>query len=102
PFFGIVLDAKVHILLTMHEDLFAAFFVFEAEFVEALAAFAAVGLDGRHGGVVRESVGWLGGAIVHSAGDNGAIGIAVEEFDDDFLADARDENRTPVFAGPAL
>ena len=34
PFLGVVLDPDVLIFLGVHEDLFAAFFVFETEFIE--------------------------------------------------------------------
>ena len=36
------------------------------------------------------------------AGDDGLIGIAFQEIDDDFLADAGDEHATPVGAGAAV
>ena len=40
--------------------------------------------------------------IVDPAGDDRAVGIAVEKIDDHFLADARQELRPELSAGPAL
>src|SRR2546430_1302010 len=79
PFLGVVLDANVLVLLSMHEDLLASFFVFKADFVESLTPFAAVGFDGGHRGVVGQWVGRLGLAIVHRTRDNRPIRVAIEE-----------------------
>ena len=40
--------------------------------------------------------------VVHPARDDGAVGIAFEKIDNDFLADARGPNPAPLFAGPRL
>ena len=40
--------------------------------------------------------------VVDAADDDGLVGIAFEEVDDHFLADARDGDRSPALAGPGL
>src|SRR6266436_1984812 len=100
PFLCVVFDANVLVLLGVHEDLFAAFLIFEPEFVEATTALAAVGFDGGDRRILRKRIGRLGFAIVNRASDDWPIGIAIEELDDDFLADAGDEDRAPILSGP--
>src|SRR5581483_1743742 len=92
PFFGHLFDADVLIFFGMKKNLLAAFFVLEAELIEALATLAAVGLDGGHGSLVRERVGRLGFAIVDRAGDNRPVGVAFEKLNDDLLADTRQKD----------
>src|SRR5713226_260078 len=103
-FAGVLFDAVVHVFFGVEEDLFAAFFVLESEFVEVggAAAFSAAGQEGGAGHVIRKSVGGHLFVVVDAAGDDGAVGIAFEEFDDDFLADAGDVDGAPVLAGPGL
>src|SRR6266478_1187742 len=103
-FAGLVFDAMVHVFFGVEEDLFAAFFVLEAEFVEVGGA-ATLGAAGQEGGashVIGKSVRRHLLVIVDAAGDDGAVGVTFEEFDDDFLADAGDIDGAPVLAGPGL
>src|SRR5689334_11896589 len=102
PFFGVVLDTDLLILFGVHEHLFAALLVFEAKFVEAAATLAAVRLDGGHRRVVRQGVRRFRFAIVNRAGDDWPVGVAIEKLDDDFLANPRDEYRTPILSSPRL
>src|SRR5216683_3787620 len=103
-FAGLVFDAVVHVLFGVEEDLFAAFFVLETELVEVggAAALGAAGQEGGAGHVIGKSVGRHLLVIVDTASDDGAVGVALEEFDDDFLADAGNVDGTPVLAGPGL
>src|SRR3954470_17817235 len=48
PFFGVIFDANILILLRVHEDLLTAFFIFKTDLVKTLTTFAAVGLYGGH------------------------------------------------------
>src|SRR5690606_30941564 len=41
-------------------------------------------------------------AVIDAAGDDGAVGVAVDELDDHLHADPRDHDRTPAGAGPPL
>src|SRR5690349_18915264 len=102
PFFGVIFDTHILVLFGVHEYLFAPLFVFETEFVEAAAPLAAIGLDRGHGRIVRQRIWRFGFAVVNRAGDDWPVGIAIEKFDDDFLADARDENRAPILSRPRL
>src|SRR5262249_51831936 len=52
--------------------------------------------------VVRQLIGRHVVGIVDAADAKRPIGIALEEIDDHLHADARDELRTPVLAGPGL
>src|SRR5262249_14659939 len=100
PFFGIVFNANVLVLFGVHEDLFAALFVFEAEFVEATPTLAAVGFDGGYRRLIRQGIRRFGFAVVNGTSDDWPIGIAIEKFDDDLLANARNEDRAPILSGP--
>ena len=94
----------VHIFFGVEEDLFAAFFVLEAEFVVVggAAALGAAGHEGGAGHVIGKSVRRHLVVVVDTAGDDGAVGAAFEEFDDDFLADAGNVDGPPILAGPGL
>src|SRR5712692_7180098 len=103
-FAGLVFDAMVHVFFGVKEDLFAAFFVLETELIEVGGA-ATLGAAGQEGGashVIGKSVGGHLLVIVDAASDDGAVGVAFEEFDDDFLPDAGDVDGAPVLAGPGL
>src|SRR5206468_189682 len=102
PFFCVVFDTHILVLFGVQENLLAALFVFEPEFVEAAATLAAIGLDGGHGRIVRQCIWRFGFTVVNGAGDDWPVGIAIEKFHDDFLADARDENRPPILPRPRL
>src|SRR6266851_1579926 len=103
-FAGIVFDAVIHVLFGVDENLLAALFVLEAKFV-VVGGAAALGAAGHEGGarlVVRERVCRHLVVVVDAAGNDRAVGVAFEEFDNHFLPDARDGDRAPVFAGPGL
>src|ERR1051326_662469 len=102
PFLSVMLDSDVLVFFGVHENLFVSFFILEPDFIEALAAFAAVGFDRGHRGVVRERVRRFGLAVIDRAGDDWAIGIAFEKFHDDLLAYAGQKNRAPILARPGL
>src|SRR5216684_2308086 len=103
-FAGLVFDAVVHVFLGVEEDLFAAFFVLEAEFVEVggAATLGAAGQEGGAGHVIGKSVRGHLLVVVDAAGDDGTVGVAFEEFDDDLFADAIPEEldfHAAVFIG---
>ena len=100
PLETVVLDPDVLIPLRVHEDLLCALLVLQTDFVETPAALGAVGLQGALGLLVRQRIGRAVGAVVDAAGDDGPVGIALEEIDDHFLADARDLDGAPAGAGP--
>ena len=102
PFLGDFFNANVLVLFSVQKNLFAAFLVFEAEFVETLSAFAAVGFDGGPGGVVRQRVGRLGIAVINRADDNRTVRIAIEKFHDDLLADPRQKESNPNLCRPRI
>src|SRR5271166_2087291 len=103
-FARIVLHADVHVFFRVHEELLAAGFVFEANFVEILAGsvLGAARDDSATGVVVGQGVGRHVVGVVDGAGDQGAVGIALEKLDYDFVTDAGPEVRTPGSAGPGL
>ncbi|MCY1480109.1 hypothetical protein D9M68_135630 [compost metagenome] len=88
----------------MDEQLLLAFLVLHADFIEVgrAAALAGTALDAALGGVGRQLVGHRLFGVVDPPGDDRTIGVAFEEADDHFLADARDLDRAPVLAGPGL
>src|SRR5215467_6013745 len=96
PFLGVVFDTNVLVFFGMHEHLFAPLLVFEAKFVEATTALAAIGLNRRNRRLVRQRIRRFGFAIVNCAGDNWPIGISIKKFNDHFLANTRDEYGTPI------
>src|SRR5438045_8631150 len=101
--FAIVFDDCV-LLLRVGVELLLPLLVLHPDLVEvcgppagAGAAFqAALGLVGGEG------VGGSLVAVVDAAGDDGLVGVAFEELDDDLLADARDRDAAPGLAGPGL
>src|SRR5690554_3596384 len=97
----VVLNVLVPVALGVDEDLFFAGPVFDAQFVEAVAAGAAQALEQAAGLVFRQLVGHRVGAVVQTAGDQGLVGVAFEEADQNLHADARDGDAAPVVAGPA-
>src|SRR5262249_20601781 len=90
--------------LRVDVELLAALFVLEPDLVEVVRRPAGrrprldAGLRLVGGQVVRRHV----LAVVDATDDDRLIGIAFEEGDDDFLADARQVDHPPVLAGPAL
>jgi len=99
---AIVPHAHVHVLLGVHEQLFLALLVLEADLVEAFAALARHGLDGGLGLLRGQGVGRHVVGVVDAAHHDGPVGVAVQEVDDDLLADARDEHRAPLASRPDL
>lgn len=95
----VVLHDRVHVVLAVDADLFFAGGVVEDQFVVALA-FVRARLDAALGFVFREGERRHLFVVVDAADDDGAVGIAFLERDDDLLADARDLDHTPVLAGP--
>ncbi len=61
--FLVVFDVFIPVALGVDVDLFGAFFVFDAEFVVALAARGAEGFEGAAGLVGRQVVGDEVGAL---------------------------------------
>ncbi|GAB3554592.1 hypothetical protein GCM10027343_42770 [Noviherbaspirillum agri] len=49
--------------------------------------------------IVGAVEGWGVGPVIQPAGDDGAINVAGDEFDADFLPDAWNEMRSPVCSG---
>ncbi len=66
------------------------------------AALGAAGLDAALRVVVRQIVGRHHVGVVHATDDDRLIGIAFQEADDHFLADARNVDRAPGLARPRL
>src|SRR5690606_14497450 len=96
----VVLDVLIPVALGVDEDLFLPGPVFDAQFVEAVAAGAAQALEQAAGLVCRQLVGNRVGAVVQTAGDQWLVRVAFEEADQHFHADARDGDAAPVVAGP--
>src|SRR5690606_15306570 len=90
------------ILLGMDEDLLVAGLVFEAQLVVAAVTERAVGADRALRGLVRHRVRQRVRAVVHGAGDERPIRIAIDEVDDDLHADAGHEPEAPPRTGPRL
>src|SRR6516225_10116004 len=86
----------------MEPDLFGALLVLELPFVVAVAALARVGLDAGDGLLVGKLVRRLVLVVVHRPDHERAVGVALQEFDDGFLADAGNELAAPLLAGPDL
>src|SRR5690606_28460275 len=97
----VVLDVLIPVALGVDEDLLLAGLVLDAQFVEAVAAGAALALEQAAGLVRRQLVGHRVGAVVQTAGDQWLVRVAFEEADQYFHADARDGDAAPVVAGPA-
>ena len=81
--------------------MFLAFFVFDAQFVEAAAARRTQGLEGTAGFVRRQVVGNDVFLVVQAAADQWLVGIAFEEGHQHFHADTRDGDAAVVCAGQA-
>ncbi len=101
-FEAVVFNTDVHVLFGMDEDLLIVLVVFETELIEAAAALGGVAFDRGDRLFGGERIRRLVVFIVDASGDDGPIGVAFEEIDDDFLTDARREEDPVVFAGPIL
>src|SRR5690606_26434829 len=97
----VVLDVLIPVALGVDEDLFFTGPVFDAQFVEAVAAGAAQALEDGSGLVLGQLVGHRVGAVVQAAGDQWLVRVAFQKTDQYFHADARDGDAAPVVAGPA-
>ena len=95
-------DHEVDVLLAVEEDLLGSLLVLEPQLVEAPASLRAVRLQGALGLVGREVVRRRLVAVVDASGDDRKVGISLEELDDHFLADPRQEHGAPTLAGPVL
>ncbi len=97
-----VIDDFVVVLLGVREDPLAAGLVLEPQLVEAVGVGRALRADdalclvvGRdHRAAVR--------SVVDTADNEGAVGIAVEECDDDLHPDPWDERRAEAWSGPRV
>ena len=100
----VALHVRGHVELGLDVQLFLAFQILEADFVEVAggAVLAAAALDSRLGLVVGQRIGRHVVGIVDPPGDDWLVGIALQEVDDDFLADARNVDGAPLRAGPHL
>src|SRR5258708_3719821 len=98
----VVLDDEVAVLLCVDVDLLVALLVLEADLVGAATALARIALDGRFRLLGGQWVRRLVRAIVDAAGDDGTVGIALEEIDDHLHADAGNEHRAPTLRRPSL
>jgi len=97
-------DDVVLVLFGVDVNLFLALLVLKAKFVEVggLAAFGAARFNAALGLVGGQGVGRHLAVVVDAAGDERLVGVAFEEVDDDFLADARQGHHAPVLARPGL
>src|SRR5579863_8342742 len=95
-------DPPIHVLLGVHEELLAALFVLEADFVEVrrAAALRASRQERAARLIIGERIGRHLLGIVNAAGDDRPIRIALEKVHDYFLTDARNADRAPVLARP--
>src|ERR1035441_7298124 len=89
----VVLDALIHVFFGVHEKLFVACLIFEADLVEVLggAVLGAAGEDSATGVVGGQFIGRHVVGVVDGAGDERAIGVAFQELDYNLVADAGPE-----------
>src|ERR1035441_8072188 len=100
PFFDVVLNSDVLVFLSEYKDLFGASLIFQADFVEASAAFRAHRLDGALSLLVRQRIGNRLVGVIDSARDNRPVRIAFQKIDDHLLSDARSEDGAPALSRP--
>src|SRR6185437_13834819 len=98
------LDVDRLVLLRLDEQLLAPLLVLEPNLVEVRGRppLRAAALDPALGLVGREVVGGHVVGVVDAAGDDGPVGVPLQEVDDHLLADARDVHRPPLRARPGL
>jgi hypothetical protein len=101
---ALVLGVEGVVLLGVEVDLFAALFVFEAQFVEVggAAALAAAALQTPTGFFGGQAVGRPVFGVVNAAGDERPVGVALQEIDHNFLTDAWQGQRAVAVASPLL
>ena len=102
PLVAVAADPLVLVHLGVDADLLAALGVVNGDLVVAAAALGGVGLDAGARLLAGEAVRGHLDAVVDGAGDDGPVGVALDEIDDDLLPDARDVDGAPVLAGPRL
>jgi len=83
----VVFHHFVLILGGVGEDLLLPFEILETYFVEVAAPLAGVGHDGALGLFGGQVVGRFVLAVLHTAGDDGAVRVAVQKIDNHLLAD---------------
>src|SRR6218665_2126513 len=99
---GIILDVHIHVALGVHEHLLGALLVLETQLVEARTSRRRARAQGALRLLIRQRVGRRAGGVVHAAGDERPVRVTLDEVDDDFLTDARDEHAAPRLAAPRL
>ncbi len=101
---AVLLDLDRQNFLGVQQDLLRSFLVLETKFVGVVRRpfLAAARFHSRLRGIVRQRVRRLGVAVIHAAGDNRTVRIAVQEIHQHFLTHARDMDGAPLRAGPQL
>src|SRR5215467_8633218 len=97
-----VLDADVLVLLGLDEYLFGAFLVLKPQLVETAAAFVRIAFDRALGFFSRQVVRGHRSCIINPPGYDWAVGVALDEIDNNFLSDSRNEHGSPSFSRPVL
>src|SRR5690554_5650499 len=100
-FGAVVFRQQVQVFLGVDVDLRFIGFVFKTQLV---AAFTLVGFGFQGGScfVLRQRIERYVGRVVGSSGNNGLVRVAVQEGDDDFVADSRQGHEAVLAASPAL
>src|SRR6516225_803707 len=100
----VILDLTVLVLLCMGPQLLRAFLVLEADRVgiSGGTSLARPGKDAALSHVAGQRPRWHLFGVVDAPGDDGAVGVSLEEVDDHFLTDARDVDHAPVLARPRV
>ena len=96
----VVLDVLVPVALGVDVDLLGTLAVFDAEFVVAAATRAAQGLEQAAGLVRGQLVGHHMLGVVEATGDQGLVGVALQEGHQHFHAYPRDGHAAVGIAGP--
>src|SRR3546814_15512241 len=86
----------------MEEQFLGVRLVLEADLVEAAAALAGVALQRRLRRLARQRIGRPRHIVVHAAGHDRPVRVALPEIDDHLLADPRQQHAAPLGSGPAL
>ncbi len=95
--FAVVEHRKLEVFLRLHRQQLGIFFVVEAQFVKTFFTF---GLNARLGLIRRKCVRQGIRAVVHTAGNERLIRVAIDKAHHHFLADARDKLRAEAVAAP--
>ena len=96
----VVLDVLVPVALGVEGDLFFTGPVFDAQFVEALAAGAAEGFKDASCFVFRQGIRDRVSLVVQAAGDERLIRVAFKEADQHFHTDPGNGDAAVAVAGP--